>query len=237
MGKLSNKVLEKIKEEKIEPRPRWQFLLKDYIIWSIFILSVVIGGLALCVMSHIFSFNDWDIHQQLQRSRISHIMLSLPYIWIGFLVFFLGLACYNYRHTKHGYCRGTCWIVILSIAGSFALGIIFYLTGAGEIMEDVLLVKFPLYQKIFCCHHQKNIWMQPEKGLLGGKIRDVKSNSEFDLEDFGGFIWVIEKDSQTILRSSVIIIENESVKLIGEKKAERCFHAREVRPWKGRDEE
>lgn len=231
MGDLGNKVLEKIKAEKIEPKPRWQFLLKDYFIWLVFITAVVVGGIAFCVILHIFSANDWDIYQNLGRSRLTHVLLSFPYVWLVLLGLFLALAHYNYRHTKRGYCCGTYWIVVLSVAGSLVLGIILHLGGTGKIMENTLFARIPLYQKVSCCHYRKDIWTQPEKGLLGGRILNVKNDFEFDLEDFGGFIWVVERNSQTILRNPVVIIKNENVKLIGEKKGEKRFWAKEIRMW------
>ena len=41
MDNLGDKVLRKIKEEHIAPKPRWQFLLKDYFIWFLFFHYVI----------------------------------------------------------------------------------------------------------------------------------------------------------------------------------------------------
>ena len=55
MTKLSEKVLKEIKEKKIEPAPRWQFLLKDYFVWLSFAASVIIGAIAFCVILYFLS--------------------------------------------------------------------------------------------------------------------------------------------------------------------------------------
>lgn len=231
MNKLCDKVLCKIKEEKIEPKPRWQFLLKDYFIWLAFAVSVVIGGLAFCVALSIVIDNDWDIYRYLSISPAKHVLFSLPYIWIVLVVLFLGLAFYNYKHTKSGYRHGTFVILGLSVVGSVILGLVFHSLGMGKKIDKVFAKNLPFYQNIHCCCNRKDIWSQPEKGLLGGRILKVKEENEFDMEDFSGIVWQIEKNNQTFIRGPVLIIENQEVKLIGEKKAERRFRAREIRPW------
>ena len=60
---------------------------------------------------------------------------------------------------------------------------------------------------------------------------NISEKDKFDIEDFGGIVWQIEKNNGTLIRGPVLIIENEEVKIIGERKAERRFWAREIRPW------
>lgn len=231
MGDLGNKVLERIKAEKIEPKPRWQFLLKDYFVWLAFGISLLVGGLAFCVMLSIILDNDWDIYRYLEIGLFEHFLISLPYLWILLLLLFLAVAYYNYRHTKKGYCCRAFTILALSVFGSVMLGTFFHILGLGGRIDRTLSRNFPVYQQIHCCCHRQDIWTQPEKGLLGGRILNVRKEDEFDVEDFGGIVWQIEKNNETLIRRPVLIIENEEVKLIGEKKAEKIFWAREVRPW------
>jgi hypothetical protein len=237
MGDLGNKILERIKEEKIEPRPRWQFLLKDYFVWSAFGISLLVGALAFCVMLSIILDNDWDIYRYLEISPFEHFLISLPYLWILLLFLFLAIAYYNYRHTKKGYCCKTFTILALSIFGSLILGTFFHSLGLGGKIDRTLSRNFPVYQKIHCCCHRQDIWSQPEKGLLGGRITGIKSISNFDLEDFNGLAWQIEKDEGAFLRGPVLVEIGEEVRLIGKKKSERVFRAFEIRPWWNREEE
>jgi len=236
-NKFSQKVLEKIKEEKIEPKPRWQFLLKDYFIWLTFGISLLVGGLAFCVMLLIILDNDWDIYRYLEISPLEHFLISLPYIWILLLLLFLAVAYYNYRYTKKGYCCNAFTILALSVFGSIILGTFFHALGLGGKIDRTLSRNFSFYQKIHCCCHRKDIWTQPEKGLLGGKIIGIKNVSNFDLEDFSGFIWQVEKNEQTLLRGPILVEIEEEVKLIGKKKEEKVFRAFEIRPWWNQEEE
>lgn len=233
MNKLCNKVLEKIKEEKIKPKPKWHFLLKDYFVWLVFSVSVIFGGLAFCVTLAVLLDSDWDIYRQLGQNFWGNVLLSLPYLWIVLMFLFLGFAFYNYKHTKKGYRCQTCLIFGSSVAASVILGLFlhFYLDFGGKI-DKYFSQKIPLYENFGCyCYRKKILWTQPEKGFLGGKIIQIKRENSFNLEDFQGVVWEIEKSEPMLIRRPVLLIENEEVKLIGEKKGERIFRAREARPW------
>lgn len=233
MKKFCDKVLEKIKEEKIEPHPRWQLLLKDYFIWSAFVVSVVIGAIAFCVILDIFTDNDWDVYRYAIENPMEKIFLSFPFFWIIALVLFLGLAYYNYKNTKGGYKYETYYIVGLSIVGSVILGAIFhYYFGMGEKMEALVAENLPFYKRIYSRCNNREIWLQPEKGLLGGEIIRISTPSSFDLEDFSGMPWVVKKEKNVLIRGNSPLFEKEEVRIIGEKEEDSIFRAVEIRPWK-----
>lgn len=231
MKKFCDKVLEKIKEEKITPKPRWQFLLKDYFVWLAFAVSVIVGGLAFCVALSITINNDWDIYHYLSLSPAKHILLSIPYIWIILIFLFLGLSFYNYKHTKGGYRHGAFVVLGLSVVGSVILGLVFNSLGMGRKIDRMFAENIPLYQNIHCCCNRKDIWSQPEKGLLAGEVRKIANDDEFELKDFTGLVWQVEKDEKIIMPVNFVIVIGRKVKLIGEKRAEKLFWAREIRPW------
>ena len=56
---LPEKIIEELKKQGIESRPRWQFLLKRWTLWLVAILSTIIGGIAVAVI--IFTFVDFEI--------------------------------------------------------------------------------------------------------------------------------------------------------------------------------
>ena len=55
---LSEKIIEEIKRQGIKPRPRWQFLLKRWVLWSLAVFSAVLGSIAIAII--IFTFIDHD---------------------------------------------------------------------------------------------------------------------------------------------------------------------------------
>lgn len=233
MGELSNKVLEKIKEKKIEPKPRWQFLLKKYFIWTSFVLSVLIGAIASCIIADVFFDNDWDIYKYAADNPLQKIIISIPFIWFGVLVLFLALAYFNYKHMKSGYKYEAYAILGLSIITSVVLGLFlnFYF-GAGEKVDALLVEHVPFYIKISSHCNNKEVWMQPEKGLLAGRIVRIARPDNFDLEDFNGLLWTVKESRNIFMHANSPLVEREEVKIIGEKEADGLFRALEIRQWR-----
>ncbi|MDD5551832.1 MAG: hypothetical protein PHI88_01580 [Candidatus Pacebacteria bacterium] len=228
MEKISKKTLERIKKEKITPVPRWRFLLKNYVTWLFFGLSIIIGSISFAVLLFMILSNDWDIYKYFQKSFFEYLIGSLPYLWIIFLAVFLFLADYNLKNTKGGYRHKTYLVLILSIIISIILGSFLYSFGFGERINDVFADNFPYYRKTF--YQRQEIWTNPEKGLLGGVIVKVKNESEFSLKDFKNKIWQI-KARDTNFKGNVTIQEGGKVKIIGKTKDLNIFIAEEIRPW------
>ena len=67
---ISKKILQKIRKEQIKPKPKWEFLLKNYVFWGAFILSIIVGGLASSVAIFRLVNNDWDIMHKLGHHPI-----------------------------------------------------------------------------------------------------------------------------------------------------------------------
>lgn len=232
MDNLGDRVLQKIKKECICPKPRWQFLLKDYFVWFVFLISLLLGALAFCVTLYVLSTNDWDLYQYLHTTFVGHVLISIPYLWIGLLAVFVLIAHYNFKHTKSGYRRETYFVVGLSVVGSIILGTFLHTLGAGEKIEDFVVASVPEYEKITCCSARKDIWVQPANGLLAGEIVAVSDERNFELKDFFGFAWQVQENGDTLEYESLKIQQGEKVKIIGEKKQDFVFWAREIRPWK-----
>jgi hypothetical protein len=235
MKKLCDRVLDKIKEEKISPRPRWIFFLRDCVIWSAFAISVIVGSLAFCVILTVALNNDWDIYEYLGRTPLQHIVFSLPYFWIVILFLFFALAYFNYKHTKKGYQYHAFTVLGLSVLSSIVFGSILSASGAGIKIDRYLDKNFSNFETINCCQVHQDVWSHPEKGLLGGTIKEIVDLKDFRLEDYSGFVWVVREDESTIEFDPVKIVPGEEVKIIGKEDQENVFWAKEVRPWQGKE--
>jgi hypothetical protein len=233
MVELKSKVLEKIKEDKIEPKPRWQILMKNYIIWMVFCFAVIVGAISFCVILDVFSDNDWDIYKYATESPLQRAILSLPFLWFGFLIIFLVLAFYYYKQTKSGYKFSALRILGLSIIASIFLGTIFhFFFGMGENVEMIVADHIPFYEKVSTHCNNKEVWLQPEKGLLAGRIVGIIEPSGFDLEDFNGLTWKVKESKNIFIRTKSPLFEKEEIKIIGEEEQEGLFRALEIREWR-----
>ncbi|MDD4902676.1 MAG: hypothetical protein PHE24_06095, partial [Patescibacteria group bacterium] len=183
------KLLEKIKEEKIAPKPRWAFLLKEYVVWGAGSLSLVIGGLATSVIIYFLCDNSLEIYQKMDGSLFKFIFFTLPYFWLIFLAFFIFVLYYNFKHTGRGYRYSVAAVAVASILASFILGAIFFQLGAGRLIDDLLGERWPLYPQVF--NQPIAFWNAPEEGRLTGLVISQISDSEFILWDIDRQEWQV----------------------------------------------
>lgn len=190
MTQLSNKVLDTIKEKHVTPAPRWQFMAKNYAMWTAFAISVALGSISFGVIADRVARNDWDIYLYLDKSFLGFLLIALPYIWIVSLLAFALLAYYNCRHTKCGYRFAPYVVIIASVGSSLIIGEILYVSGAGHYIDCTLSHSMPFY-KDARIKERRTLWMNPEKGLLMGEVTDIGDDGMLMLRDANGVTWQI----------------------------------------------
>lgn len=230
---FENKLLAKIKEQKICPKPRWQFFLKDSVVWFSGLISLLIGAAAISVMIYLFKFNDWEIYDQTKKSFLEFFILTLPYYWFVFLGIFILIISYNFKHTKRGYRYSGFLLVGASVILSVVLGGIFFVAGLGEKLDDVLGRKAPFYDQVINRH--VDFWSHPAEGRLSGLVIDRLDNDSFVLIDRSRVQWLVStEDSEKY--SNVAIIVGQPIRLLGEQIDKNIFHADKILPMNaGRD--
>lgn len=222
---ISNQALKEIKEKKIKPKPRWEFTLKNILFGAAFILSIMIGSIATSVMIYMIRNNDWDLRKFVHPSFLGFVFITLPYIWIIFFVIFLAIAYINFRNLKVGYKYRFLFIITASILISIILGTVFYYTGLGRTIEDTFREKLPIYRNIM--QQKDKIWLQPEKGILIGKIIDIDKNN-INIIDLRGNKWVVDiKDMPKKFTNK--LKNGMPIKILGKKSDENNFKAVAIR--------
>jgi hypothetical protein len=227
MNDFSKETLEKIKKEKVHPRPRWYFLTRDYFFWIMFAITTLLGGVAFGMILFITTNLDWDIYQYLGLSLSEAVVKSLPYLWIALLIFFLFVTYYNFIHTRTGYRYRFLAIFLISLLISFLLGFGFYHYGWTETVERQLRARFPGYQHMV--YTGENQWMNPEKGLLSGIIIEMNlEKKSIELKDYQDKKWVIDIN-HAMIRGNISLEKNMELRIIGQKVSENVFMASEIR--------
>jgi len=202
MSNISKQVLNNIQDKK--PKPKWEFLLKNYVIWFLFAISIIIGSLAVSII--IFML----------RNNAPAFLIKLPLFWIVILGIFLFLAFYNMQHTEKGYKYSSYIILLISVLISIALGSLIYSFGIADNLEKGAYNRFPIYQKMM--HMKAKSLNVPEKGMLAGIIYE-----DCKLKCFDNKIWDISaKECKPI---------NMRVMLKGEQLSDNEFRADYIIPW------
>lgn len=223
---FSQEVLEKIKEDKIKPRPRWEFLLKEYFVWIVGLFALIIGSLSVAVIIYMLLNNDWEVYQRINGSLASFIIFTLPYFWIIIMVVFILLVNFNIKHTKKGYKHKLSNVIMFTIVVSVSMGTFWYVVGAGEAIENILARSAPFYRHVI--NRRMDMWQLPDKGLLAGIIGDTSEN-KFELLDFQGRVWLVYYDKAAIMPIVQVKI-GEGIKVVGDKINEDEFLAIKIMP-------
>ena len=223
---FDEKLVAKIKQEKIAPKPRWHFLLKDYVIRITGTISLMIGAGAVSVMIYLFKYNGWEIQEKTNKSLWEFFLLTLPYFWIIFLGLFIFILYYNLKHTKSGYRYPLWFIIISSILASVILGSVFFLFGLGEKIDNILGEQAPFYNTVINRH--LDFWFNPEEGRLTGIVSAENDDRNFEIIDPKGDTWQIIAGPQVL--STELIKLKEPVDLVGHVLDNSQFQADIIRP-------
>jgi hypothetical protein len=229
---LSEKILKEIDFNKICPTPKWCFVCKNYGSWFVVILSGVVISLSLSLMAFLFLSHDWDVYQLESGSLARHILVYTPFIWIIIFLLFILLASFWFNKTKEGYRFGffkslTIGVLVVIILSSTAI-----ISGVSSQLNDEFRSEIPVYKAFV--HDKCDIWDEPEKGLLSGRVEEIKNNDEFILNDFNDNSWQVREENVKMIPPEFFIIKGGSIKMIG-RLCESCgnnvFIVNTIKPW------
>jgi hypothetical protein len=231
MNSASEKTLEKIEQEKITPKPRWQFLARQYSVWTLTVVSLLLGALAFSLILYLIGSQNWDIRQAMGSNWFRWIFLSLPLAWILFFLLFVAAIYYNVRHFKKGYKYPAYLIGVSALVTAIFFGVIAASFGLHQKIHDLFVARLPFYQQVF--DDRINAWDRPGEGFLAGRINQPTADG-FTLHDFMNHDWLIKTDSETEWEGSVKFLIGEQVKVVGQEIDQDTFQAQEIRPWERR---
>ena len=224
--KIGQKVIDIIKNKKIKPISRWQFVLKDVLMWALGVLALVFSALAFSVMLFLLNNIDLSLSSYINVSAWHLLLNTLPYFWIFFVSILIFIIYFQVRHTKKGY-RYPLWlIVVASILGSAFLGSGFAVAGLGEKLDESLSYRASFYQEVI--NPQMGFWSSPQNGRLLGMVTGVGDGADVTLIDNNGKLWKVYLEST---KNEVFIEEYRPARFLGKQVSENEFIAEKVLPF------
>jgi len=224
---FSKNLFDKIESENIKPRPRWEFLLKNYFVWSVALVSLLIGSLAFASVVYMIKDGDMDILRHIDHGFLEFFIVTMPYFWLISMVVFSFITYYNFKHTRSAYKRGVFVFPVALLFGTIMLGTLFYNIGLGKAIDDVLADNMPFYEKVV--NRRMQIWQNPDNGMVAGRIVEfipdkititMLSNDSLEIDVSGAEIIGIEFEEGRMIR--VIGVLNNNI-----------FKARKILPMHG----
>ncbi len=112
---LAKRVLGRIEEEGIHPRPRLLFLAGNWGFWALGAASVLLGAAAIAAALFEIVNAGWGLRAALHHDIFSFVLKVMPVVWLLSLLLFIALGYLNIRRTKRGYRYPLSLIVLASV--------------------------------------------------------------------------------------------------------------------------
>lgn len=225
---IADSIMEKIEKEAIAPKPRWEFLLKNYLIWAVGFLALLVGGIATSSVIFAFRNGDWALYRRLSGGLLPHIFAVLPAVWLVLLVVFVALAIYQIQHTKRGYRYPLSLILGAIVMVSWLLGFWIYAFGYAYLIDTHVGRIFPAYRGLE--ERREERWNRPEEGIIAGVVIGTTTDTVYSIRAFSGEVWEVSIDRLEAFDAIVLSSANE-VGIVGNKTGTSTFEACAVRPW------
>lgn len=225
----AEKLLQTIREREIRPIPKTWFTGKKALLWSAFILALLIGVVAFSVVLFSIQQVDFSVWRHFGHTMIETLLALLPVLWLVILSFAIVIGMLSYRNSSKGYKIPVEKLIVYHIGLSVSLGTLLFYGGGAQQLDRIFESRISIYESM----QEKKIklWSMPDQGYLSGKITAI-DDASFELEDFHQIRWTIDYQNATIRHPNLLNM-GESVKIIGKMTDSTHFSAQEVRPWGG----
>lgn len=229
---LKDTLLERIESEKVCPRPKLFFQGREIAVWVSWLLSVVVGALAIAVTLFVVEHGQYAFYEASHENFLMFIIEALPYLWLVTFVVMVYVAVYNIRHTKRGY-RYPLWaIMVSSVVLSFIGGFVLQLLGFGYEIDE----QFGKYAVFYTSQgkFEQRLWQDPDDGRLVGvqTYLTLVPTSTIIFKDIEGQGWVMNI-SELQVSDAELLASQQMVRLLGKPINEdlHLFHVCGVFPW------
>lgn len=204
-NKLKESVLDRLEREGITPRSRLYWLSYEYAFWGAWLLSVVLGAVALAVLSFTSLYIGYSLYEATHQSFLTFFFDTLPYLWFLAFVGLTLVAYFNLRNTKRGY-KYPLYLVVGSSFGFSVLGaMVLHSMGAGYSLDRYMGERLDSYQSR--AEFEAQMWQNPLAGRLLGAVKrlDEGDSKRVRFTDVKNEDWDItitelrERDSELLL--------------------------------------
>ena len=228
-------ILDEIERRKVVPIPRWHFLLRRAVFWTLAVISVITGSLSMATAIYVFLDHDFLVDQAridrflAQQPLIEDIINSIPYLWLTALLLFTLVAYYGVRHTRKGYRYPTLRVIGGSLLLSLALSGFMNLFDVGQIIHRYLIENIRGYDRLVYANEQR--WTHARKGWLGGKVVRVDEQQHaLVLMDYKKRVWTVDLVNSEVIPGTMLL-PGKYIKITGLKTGQGEFMASSIQAW------
>lgn len=216
---LTESILKKIEDEHITPTPEWRFKLNHTLLWIPGTLVTLVGACAwagILLAWHHANFIEYQ--RFIAPSKIQFLLHTIPLIWVGSFLLFMGIIVHTLRLTPKGYRFNSKKVLGASILMSIGLGTLFYLIDIRGYRNPI--IRYPVERQ------HKELWSHPETGHIAGLItieQDVVL-----LTDLNSKQWILDT---SFLPTTTHITHDTMSRFVGKQLDDENFLVCVALPW------
>ncbi len=79
---LKQTVLARIDQENVCPRGRWLFHSRECVVWTLWLVTVLVGALAVAVSLFVIAQRQYALYEATHDNFLTFLVTVLPYLWI-----------------------------------------------------------------------------------------------------------------------------------------------------------
>ncbi len=228
MSDLERRVLDEIDRRQLAPRPYGYFLARRSVFWTLAAVAIVLGAVAVAVAI----YGVWDLiatgGKNFDEMPLDDVFETLPFVWGAVFALFVASAYFGLRQTPRNYRYRGIQVVAFVIAASIALGSLLAVFEVGKLTHQWLLYSSPFYERLV--FSREDIWREPDKGYLGGRIVAIRDGTSLSLTDFFGKDWTVDiADAEVRLEEP--IEDEEEIAIRGVRTGPATFRAISIEEW------
>lgn len=185
---ISQKILEKIEKDKIEPTPKAVFWMRDAGIVAGVLSSFVIGSLCSAYIIFVLLGSDISLYHRLGLS-VSSYVLSVAPVFPLLLLLLISLSLYLFLiRFRSGYRYTIVKVLTVSLGLFISAGIALHTVQGGKIIDDFSVQVLPGSESFLV--QKERAWLKPNEGVVIGSVVEVGERAIF-IEDVEGKVWGI----------------------------------------------
>ncbi|NBD74357.1 hypothetical protein GVX82_04950 [Patescibacteria group bacterium] len=181
---FKDRILTTIKDQQVTPTPRWRFLLREYLVWVVVVLALVLGAIA----AGLVVFVGANL-QLVPTGALPHALLSNLFLWLGVFLLLATAAVWQFGRTARGYRYSLASVGGGALATGLVGGVVLFACGGMPAADQMAQEAVPGYTPL--SEQARTYWLAPSEGRLVGVVVFSGPRQHFVLEDPSGGRWVV----------------------------------------------
>lgn len=227
MSDLERRVLAEIDKRRLAPRPYAYFLAKRWVFWTLAVIAILLGAVAVAVAIYGVSDLIATGGKNFDEMPFDDIFETLPFVWGAVFAVFVASAYFGLRQTPRNYRYSPAQVIAVVVAAAVAVGSLLAILEVGKLTHQWLLRSSPFYERLI--FSREDIWREPDKGYLGGRIVAI-SGASLALTDFFGKDWTVDITGAEIVLEEPLEDEEE-IAIRGVRTGPTEFRATRIEEW------